>query len=110
MEGISDPVILIKGAASPHSYALKPSKARALNIADAVFWIGGEFEDFLRKPVASMKSKKREQLLFHGQRTFVLSKVEAITVTLPVATMTIMQHLICISGSIRKTRKRCLRS
>jgi zinc transport system substrate-binding protein len=37
MNGISEPVLLIKGAASPHSYALKPSEARTLNTADAVF-------------------------------------------------------------------------
>jgi zinc transport system substrate-binding protein len=57
MDGIGEPVLLMKGATSPHNYALKPSEARALNIADAIFWIGGEFESFLRKPVAGLKQK-----------------------------------------------------
>lgn len=59
MHGIGKPTLLMKGGASPHHYALKPSEARALNTADAVFWIGSEFESFLRKPVTGLKPRTR---------------------------------------------------
>src|SRR5262245_10908574 len=39
MAGVGSPELLVKGAASPHSYALKPSEARALNNADLIFRI-----------------------------------------------------------------------
>jgi zinc transport system substrate-binding protein len=49
MDGIGTPTLLVKGGASPHSYAMKPSEARALRGADLVFWIGGALETFLPK-------------------------------------------------------------
>lgn len=56
MEGIGTPVLLVRGAASPHDYALKPSDAKALATADAVFWIGPQLETFLIKPLSAVKS------------------------------------------------------
>ncbi len=49
MDGIGTPMLLVKGGASPHSYAMKPSEARALRDADLVFWIGAPLETFLPK-------------------------------------------------------------
>ena len=49
MEGVGKPTLLIKGAASPHTYSLKPSEARALTNADVVFWVGEDLETFLPK-------------------------------------------------------------
>ena len=37
MLGIGEPDLIIKGAGSPHTYALKPSQAAALENADLVF-------------------------------------------------------------------------
>jgi hypothetical protein len=35
MEGVGTPALLVQGAASPHTYALKPSDAKALNHAES---------------------------------------------------------------------------
>lgn len=55
MAGVGEPVLLVRGAASPHDYALKPSDAKALAHADAVFWIGPQLEAFLVKPLKTVK-------------------------------------------------------
>ena len=47
MAGVDRPALLLKGAASPHGYALKPSDMRALHDADLVFHVGGGLEEFL---------------------------------------------------------------
>ena len=39
MEGIGVPDLIVKGAASPHTYALKPSQAEQIEKADLVFWM-----------------------------------------------------------------------
>lgn len=57
MQGINEPQIIVDGAASPHSYSLKPSQARALQSADVVFWVGHELEAFLEKPLETLASK-----------------------------------------------------
>jgi len=54
MKGIGKPTLLIKGGASPHSYSLKPSDAKALQNADVVFFIGEEMETFLEKPLRAL--------------------------------------------------------
>lgn len=55
MAGVGEPFLLVRGAASPHDYALKPSDAKALANADIVFWIGPQFEAFLVKPLRTVK-------------------------------------------------------
>src|SRR5690606_5302086 len=47
MAGVDEPTLIVKGAASPHTYALKPSDAGALESADIVFWTGHGMELFL---------------------------------------------------------------
>jgi zinc transport system substrate-binding protein len=54
MEGVTEPVLLVKGAGSPHSYSLRPSEARALDQAAAVFWVGEGLETFLAKPLQAL--------------------------------------------------------
>lgn len=54
MEGVGTPQLLVQGAASPHSYALKPSDARALNAADVFFRVSETVEPFTRKIAASL--------------------------------------------------------
>ena len=41
------PALIVKGAASPHTYSLRPSDAAALEAADVVFWTGHGMELFL---------------------------------------------------------------
>src|SRR5690242_12817004 len=57
MRGVAEPALLVKGAASPHSFNLRPSDARALNQADLVFWVGEDLETFLTKPIQSLADK-----------------------------------------------------
>ena len=54
MQGIGAPHLLVAGAASPHDFSLSPSSARALQSADAVFWVGNGLETFLVKPLAAL--------------------------------------------------------
>ena len=57
MEGIGTPDLIVKGAASPHTYALKPSQAVQIENADLVFWMGHSLETFLEKPLEAIPSK-----------------------------------------------------
>ncbi|MBL8258226.1 MAG: zinc ABC transporter substrate-binding protein [Candidatus Competibacteraceae bacterium] len=59
MHGVAEPALLVQGGASPHDYSLRPSDARALSEADAVFWIGPELETFLVKPLDNAKERVR---------------------------------------------------
>ncbi|WP_416797888.1 zinc ABC transporter substrate-binding protein ZnuA [Ciceribacter azotifigens] len=54
MQGAGEPALIVGGAASPHTYSLKPSDAQKLEDADVVFWIGHEFEAFLDKPLEAL--------------------------------------------------------
>lgn len=59
MQGVGRPALILDGAGTPHSYALKPSKARLLAKARIVFWIGPGLETFLQKPVQTIASAAR---------------------------------------------------
>ena len=54
MDGVGTPGLIVDGAGSPHTYALKPSQAQMLEQADVVFWIGHELEAFLEKPLETI--------------------------------------------------------
>lgn len=59
MEGVGEPELLVKGAASPHAYALRPSEARALEQAKVVFWVGEGMETFLARPLETLGGNAR---------------------------------------------------
>ncbi len=54
MEGVATPSVIVDGAASPHTYSLRPSKARDLQQADVIVWVGPGLEAFLERPVANI--------------------------------------------------------
>ncbi len=54
MEGAGEPDLLLDGAASPHSFSMKPSQAKLLSSAKIVFWIGDELEAFLVGPLETL--------------------------------------------------------
>ncbi|MFQ5766173.1 MAG: zinc ABC transporter substrate-binding protein [Rhodospirillales bacterium] len=54
MAGVGRPALLVPGGRSPHDFALKPSGARALSQARAVFWIGPGLEGFLARPLQAL--------------------------------------------------------
>ena len=54
MDGIGEPAMLLDPNADPHHITLRPSQARALADAQAIFWIGPALTPWLAKPVASL--------------------------------------------------------
>jgi zinc transport system substrate-binding protein len=54
MAGVGTPDLLVKGAASPHTYAMKPSDAKALNAADLFFRMSESVEPFTIKVVRAL--------------------------------------------------------
>lgn len=57
MKGVGEPKLIVEGAASPHTYNLRPSDALKLQNANVVFWIGPGFETFLGKPLEAIAGK-----------------------------------------------------
>ena len=57
MQGVGEPKLIVEGAASPHTFNMKPSNAAALQKADLIFWIGHGMEAFLEKPLEALSSK-----------------------------------------------------
>ena len=74
MEGVGTPALIVKGAASPHSYALSPSDAQAIQDARIIFWIGEGMETFLHKAIDTLPE---------GAKSVELAEVPGLTV-LPV--------------------------
>lgn len=59
MRGVGSPDLLVKGAATPHSFQLRPSDAVNLQNADLVIWVGEGLESFLEAPLASLAGDAR---------------------------------------------------
>jgi len=59
MDGVGSPSLLLRASASPHTYALKPSDAQALQKADLIFWIGPDYEAFMAKSMRSLPKSAR---------------------------------------------------
>ena len=57
MEGLGTPALLVDGQASPHTFALRPSDARALSGADVVVRVGPTVEAFTVKLAETLPSK-----------------------------------------------------
>ncbi|MEM6462799.1 MAG: zinc ABC transporter substrate-binding protein [Pseudomonadota bacterium] len=54
MAGVGEPDIIVDGAASPHTYSLRPSAAGAIENADLIFWVGPNIETFLESPLETL--------------------------------------------------------
>ncbi len=59
MEGVAEPTLLIRSGGSPHSYAMRPSEARALERAEIVIWVGEGLETFLERPLETLAADAR---------------------------------------------------
>ena len=59
MEGIGTPTLLVDGAASAHSFALKPSGVRAINAADVFIRVSETLETFTGKIVSALPDRVR---------------------------------------------------
>ncbi|SFV26326.1 zinc transport system substrate-binding protein [Hyphomicrobium facile] len=54
MEGVGVPQLIVEGSASPHTFTLKPSTARAIHDADVFVRVSDQLEPFTRKIVGSL--------------------------------------------------------
>jgi zinc transport system substrate-binding protein len=59
MDGVGAPHLLLDGAASPHTYAMKPSEVRRLNAATVVVRVSARLEVFLTKPLSLVAKRTR---------------------------------------------------
>lgn len=74
MKDIGEPLLLLDGASSPHSYSLRPSEARALSEADLVVYVSHSLEGFLEKPLETL-SKNSHQLELIATEGLALRKM-----------------------------------
>jgi zinc transport system substrate-binding protein len=96
MQGVGTPGLIVDGSNSPHTYTMKPSDAKMLESAEIIFWVGGELEEFLQKPIETLGQKSQ---------SIALADTPGI-ITLPVREkITIMTVWTAISGSILQTPK-----
>lgn len=54
MAGVGTPDLTIPPGASPHSYAMRPSEARALAAADLVVWVGPALTPWMGEPIEAL--------------------------------------------------------
>jgi zinc transport system substrate-binding protein len=59
MQGVGTPTLLVEGAASPHTFALKPSAVRAINEADVFVRVSESVEPFTGKVVRALPDRVR---------------------------------------------------
>jgi zinc transport system substrate-binding protein len=59
MKGVGTPDLLIQGAQSEHSYALKPSDAGKIGQAQIVFEVGPDLETYLARSLATLARKAK---------------------------------------------------
>ncbi len=59
MEGVGTPSLLLDPGTSPHSYAMRPSEAAALERADVVVWIGPALTPWLERPLHNIAGRAR---------------------------------------------------
>jgi zinc transport system substrate-binding protein len=59
MGDLGSPALIVKGAASPHAYSMKPSDAAAVQGADIVFWTGHDMEVFLEDSLSTLAPDAR---------------------------------------------------
>lgn len=57
MKGVGEPGLVVSGAQSEHTYALKPSDARMIQAARVVVLVDEAYETFLAKPLKAKKGK-----------------------------------------------------
>lgn len=72
MDGVGTPALLIPPNASPHSHAMKPSDARALSEAQAVFMVGPDLTPWLLKPVETLAPQASHIVLMDAPGTLRL--------------------------------------
>ncbi|WP_261395813.1 zinc ABC transporter substrate-binding protein [Salipiger bermudensis] len=79
MGDLGSPDLLVQPGASPHGYSLRPSEARALDQADAVFWIGEALVPWMAGSIEALASDARVVELIETDGTTELAFREGVT-------------------------------
>ena len=74
MAGVASPVLLVKGLSSAHTYALRPSEARALHEADLFVRMSDSVEPFTTRIVKSLPGTVEVMTLQDTPRLRLLSR------------------------------------
>ncbi len=74
MDGVGTPVLLVRGSASPHNYAMRPSDARQINGADVFFRISPSIEPFSEKIISGLPKSVRVITLAEAEGMKLLDK------------------------------------
>ncbi len=69
MGGTENITLLLDGGASPHDFALKPSKAKALQNADILIFTGLGLTPWLEKPLATLAQNSQQIALMDAPET-----------------------------------------
>ena len=59
MQRVAEPRLLLPPGATPHSFSLRPSAARALAGADMIVWVGPALENFMERSLKALAKKNR---------------------------------------------------
>jgi zinc transport system substrate-binding protein len=59
MQGVGTPALIVEGAASPHTFALKPSGARAIGAAEVFIRVAPSVEPFTEKIIRTLPESVR---------------------------------------------------
>lgn len=73
MGDLGKPQLLLEAGSNPHDYALKPSKAAALNKADIIFWTSAELTPWLPRAITSLAPKASTVELISSPHTRILA-------------------------------------
>jgi zinc transport system substrate-binding protein len=79
MEGVGTPALLVKGSASPHSYAMRPSDAREINSAEVFFRVSPAIETFTGKIISDLPKSVRVVTLAEAHGIKLLDRREGDT-------------------------------
>lgn len=74
MEGVGEPVLLVDGPQSPHTFSLRPSGAKALDKADVFIRVSPEVESFTGKLVGTLPKAVRVVTLIETPGLRLLEK------------------------------------
>ena len=77
MLSIGEPHLVVPPGASPHGHSMRPSEARALSNADAVFWIGEALTPWLEGPIENLSGQAHVVELLGAGSTLALEFREA---------------------------------
>ena len=78
MQGIGTPDLVVQAGASPHSYSLRPSEAKALQEAQMVFWMGEGLSPWMEGALDTLSSDATIITLLERDETILMEFREGV--------------------------------